>query len=116
MGVGTVGDEGIHCGVRPPVWGILCTVVWTDHKNNTKISLMPPDACGEKVIRWWQEILRAGHHPRFTAGKVNPSDGFSRNPADRDQVLAKRTACSSYTSDAAGDPTCLLCGDNCYIS
>ena len=28
--------------------------------------------------------------PRFLAGKLNPSDGLSRNPADRDQVLARR--------------------------
>ena len=57
------------------ICGGYYTVLWTDHKNNTKISLMPPDACGEKVIRWWGEILRSGYHPRFTAGKVNRRTG-----------------------------------------
>ena len=73
-----------------PICGGYYTVLWTDHKNNTKISLMPADNCGEKVIRWWGEILRSGYHPRFTAGKINPSDGFSRNPVDREAVLSKR--------------------------
>ena len=30
--------------------------------------------------------------PRFLAGKLNPSDGLSRNPADRDDVLSRRLA------------------------
>jgi hypothetical protein len=73
-----------------PICGGYYTVVWTDHQNNTRISLMPPDKCGEKVIRWWGEIMRPGVNIRFLAGKLNPSDGFSRNPQDRDEVLARR--------------------------
>jgi hypothetical protein len=51
---------------------------------------MPPDECGEKIIRWWGEVLRSSHHVRFLAGKLNPSDGLSRNPADREEFLGRR--------------------------
>ena len=91
MGPGVVGDEG-GCSVLE--FGPLCagyyTIAWTGHNNNTKVSLIPPDQCGEKIIRWWATIKQSTVEPQFLAGKVNPSDGLSRNPEDRDRVLAKR--------------------------
>ena len=73
-----------------PVCAGYPTVAWTDHNNNTKISLIPPEQCGEKIIRWWATIKQSGVEPRFLAGKVNPSDGLSRNPADRDERAKER--------------------------
>ena len=73
------------------ITGSAPTILWTDHRNNTKMSLLPPEACGEKILRWWSEIHRTGAEPRFTAGKVNHfADGLSRNPNDRDKTLAER--------------------------
>ena len=58
--------------------------------TTTKISLIPPDQCGEKIIRWWAVIKQSSLELRFLAGKVNPSDGLSRNPGDREEVLKER--------------------------
>ncbi|CAE8652229.1 unnamed protein product, partial [Polarella glacialis] len=66
------------------------TILWTDHRNNCRISLMPPEEADEKTIRWWGQVLRSGNEVRFLAGKVNMGDGISRNPEDRDAVLARR--------------------------
>jgi hypothetical protein len=52
------------------------------------MSMLPVDAVGEKTLRWWSEIVRSGAEPRFLAGKLNPSDGLSFNPPDRDELLA----------------------------
>ena len=66
------------------------TILWTDHRNNCRISLMPPEEAGEKTIRWWGQVLRSGNEVWFLASKVNMGDGISRNPEDRDAVLARR--------------------------
>ncbi|CAE8630136.1 unnamed protein product [Polarella glacialis] len=66
------------------------TILWTDHRNNCRISHMPPEEAGEKTLRWWGQVLRSGNEVRFLAGKVNMGDGISRNPEDREAVLARR--------------------------
>ncbi|CAK0841686.1 unnamed protein product [Prorocentrum cordatum] len=59
--------------------------------------------CGEKVIRWWGIILQSGVIVCFLAGKVNPSDGLSRNPRDRDALLARRAWLLKNPSELAAD-------------
>ena len=55
-----------------PICAGYRTLAWTDHRNNTSVSMIPPEECGEKVIRWWGIILQSGAIVCFLAGKVNP--------------------------------------------
>ena len=65
---------------------------WTDHANLTKqqqIDLVDIDL---KHLRWVSEIIADGSEIRSLAGRsCRLGDGTSRNPADRDALMAQRT-------------------------
>ena len=45
-----------------------------------------------KHLRWLSELLADGSEVRSLAGRsARLGDGYSRNPEDRDQLLAQRT-------------------------
>ena len=70
-------------------------ICWTDHANvihkANKIRNDPvPDA---KIQRWVTEVIADGSCMRTLAGRAMClADGISRNPPDRDALLARRTA------------------------
>ena len=73
-----------------PLVGGTRAVGFTDRRNDCKVTTLPIAQAGEKVLRWWCDIQRANIAISFLAGKLNISDGFSRNPPDRDSALEKR--------------------------
>ena len=67
-------------------FGSIRTLCWTDHANLTRAQTsdigMDP-----KLVRWIAEILMDGSEIR----SATLGDSFSRNPKDRDALLAART-------------------------
>ena len=65
-------------------------VCWTDHANWRR-----QQSCENlepKHLRWLSELLADGSEVRSLAGRSAwLGDGYSRNPEDRDQLLAQRT-------------------------
>ena len=68
------------------MFGSIKTLCWTDHANLTRAQTsdigMDP-----KLVRWVAEILMDGSDGR----SATLGDSFSRNPKDRDTLLAART-------------------------
>ena len=72
-------------------FGSIRTLCWTDHANLTRAQTsdigMDP-----KLVRWVAEILMDGSEIRSLSGRsATLGDSFSRNPKDRDALLAART-------------------------
>ena len=73
------------------MFGSIRTLCWTDHANLTRAQTsdigMDP-----KLVRWVAEILMDGSEIRSLSGRsATLGDSFSRNPKDRDALLAART-------------------------
>ena len=65
---------------------------WTDHANLTKQQQMEPQEIETKHLRWITEVCSDGTEIRSLAGRsARLGDGTSRNPANRDELLAQRT-------------------------
>ena len=78
--------------------GSMRSICWTDHANLTKQQVS--EDIDVKHLRWISEIISDGSQIRSLSGRAAKlGDGFSRNPAGRDEILAQRT------KDLAG-----LCG------
>ena len=72
-------------------FGSIRTLCWTDHANFTRAQTsdigMDPT-----LVRWVAEILMDGSEIRSLSGRsATLGDSFSRNPKDRDALLAART-------------------------
>ena len=72
-------------------FGSIKTICWTDHANLTKAQHMDVGA-DVKLVRWVAEILSDGSEIRSLSGRsAKLGDGFSRNPAERDELIQGRT-------------------------
>jgi hypothetical protein len=69
--------------------GSMKSICWTDHANWTRQQTTPdPDI---KVLRWVSEIVADGSEIRSLSGRAAKlGDGTSRNPPDRDKLMAQR--------------------------
>ena len=66
------------------------SICWTDHANVTRVQ--SSDGIEVKLLRWISEILADGSVIRSLPGRgAQLGDGFSRNPSERDDLLAQRT-------------------------
>ena len=73
------------------VFGTVKTLCWTDHANLTRAQTSDI-VMDSKVVRWVAEILMDGSEIRSLSGRsAMLGDSFSRNPKDRDALLAART-------------------------
>ena len=74
------------------VLGPMRSVCWTDHANVTKQQVLPSEEIDVKLLRWISEIVADGSEVRSLAGRsAKLGDGTSRNPSDRDELVAQRT-------------------------
>ena len=74
------------------VLGPMRSICWTDHANLTKQQTMDPQDIEVKHLRWLAEIVCDGTEIKSLSGRAAKlGDGTSRNPSDRDQLLAQRT-------------------------
>eukprot|EP00435_Cladocopium_sp_Y103_P052926 s165_g16.t2 len=70
--------------------GPIRSICWTDHANWTR--QQTAEQVEPKHLRWLSEILADGSELRSLAGRsAKLGDGYSRNPDNRDQLLAQRT-------------------------
>ena len=70
--------------------GPLRCVMWTDHSNLTR--LQTSEEIQPKHLRWLSELLADGSVLRSLSGRsAKLADGLSRNPPERDELLAQRT-------------------------
>ena len=70
--------------------GPMRSICWTDHANVTRAQ--SSDGIEVKLLRWISEILADGSVIRSLPGRgAQLGDGFSRNPSERDDLLAQRT-------------------------
>ena len=70
--------------------GYMKSICWTDHANLTKQQVA--EDIDVKHLRWISEIISDGNQIRSVSGRAAKlGDGFSRNPADRDAILAQRS-------------------------
>ena len=68
------------------------SICWTDHANWTKQQVAAPLDIDVKVLRWVSEIVADGSEIRSLSGRnCRLADGTSRNPADRNEIVAQRT-------------------------
>ena len=73
------------------MFGSIKTLCWTDHANLTRAQSNDIGA-DIKLVRWVSEILADGSEIRSLSGRsAKLGDGFSRNPAGRDELLEART-------------------------
>ena len=73
------------------VFGTVKTLCWTDHANLTRAQTSDIGK-DSKLVRWVAEILMDGSEIRSLSGRsARLGDSFSRNPKDRDALLAART-------------------------
>ena len=73
------------------MFGSIKTLCWTDHANLTRAQSSDIGA-DTKLVRWVSEILADGSEIRSLSGRsAKLGDGFSRNPAGRDELLEART-------------------------
>ena len=73
------------------VFGTVKTLCWTDHANLTRAQTSDIGT-DSKLVRWVAEILVDGSEVRSLSGRsAMLGDSFSRNPKDRDALLAART-------------------------
>ena len=73
------------------MFGSIKTLCWTDHANLTRAQSSDIGA-DIKLVRWVSEILADGSEIRSLSGRsAKLGDGFSRNPAGRDELLEART-------------------------
>ena len=71
--------------------GTIRAVCWTDHANLTRAQ-SSDIGVDMKLVRWIAEILADGSEIRSISGRAAKlGDGFSRNPKDRDRLIAERT-------------------------
>ena len=70
--------------------GPMRSICWTDHANVTRAQ--SSDGIEVKLLRWISENLADGSVIRSLPGRgAQLGDGFSRNPSERDDLLAQRT-------------------------
>jgi hypothetical protein len=70
--------------------GSMRSICWTDHANWTKQQVA--ESIDVKHLRWVSEIIEDGSVIRSLSGRsAGIADGPSRNPADRDEIIAQRT-------------------------
>ena len=69
--------------------GPMRSICWTDHANFTKQQNTDPADIEPKILRWVAEITCDGSEIRSLAGRnCRLGDGTSRNPGDRNAVVA----------------------------
>ena len=74
------------------VLGPMRSLNWTDHANFTKQQTVEPADIDVKMLRWTSEIVADGSEIRSLAGRAaRLGDGTSRNPKDRDELIAQRS-------------------------
>ena len=72
--------------------GPMRSICWTDHASWTKQQVAAPADIEVKVLRWVSEMTADGTEIRSLAGcNCRVADGVSRNPGDRNEILAQRT-------------------------
>ena len=72
------------------VLGCMKSICWTDHANWTKQQVS--EEIDVKHLRCISEVVSDGSTFRSIAGRAAKlGDGFSRNPANRDELLQQRT-------------------------
>ncbi len=72
--------------------GPMRSLNWTDHANWTKQQQVELPDIDTKHLRWISEIVADGSEIRSLAGRsARLGDGTSRNPGNRDDLLAQRT-------------------------
>ena len=72
--------------------GPMRSICWTDHANWTKQQVAAPLDIDVKILRCSSEIGADGSEIRSLSGRnCRLADGTSRNPADRNEVVAQRT-------------------------
>jgi hypothetical protein len=70
--------------------GHMACICWTDHANWTRRGGLI--GIEIKHLRWYSEIVQYGSVVRSLSGRnAKLADGISRNPANRDAVIARRT-------------------------
>ena len=68
------------------------SVCWTDHADVTKQQVLPSEEIDVKLLRWISEVSSDGSEVRSLAGRsAKLGDGTSRNPSDRDALVAQRS-------------------------
>ena len=73
--------------------GTFPCICWTDHANVTRQQVLPSQDLDAKHLRWLAEIVQDGSEIRSLSGRsAHLGDGTSRNPKDRDELIAQRTA------------------------
>jgi hypothetical protein len=74
------------------VLGPMRSICWTDHANVTKQQVLPSQEIDIKLLRWTSEIVSDGSEIRSLSGRAAKlGDGTSRNPSDRDALVAQRS-------------------------
>ena len=74
------------------ILGPMKSIAWTDHANFTKQQQIDSVDIDTKLLRWVAEITQDGTEIRSLAGRsARLGDGTSRNPKDRDEIIAQRT-------------------------
>ena len=72
--------------------GPMRSICWTDHANWTKQQTAAPADVEVKHLRWISEIVADGSEIRSLSGRnCRLADGTSRNPKDRNEIIAQRT-------------------------
>jgi len=70
--------------------GTTRSICWTDHANWTKQLVL--EDVGVKHLRWVSWIVADGSQIRSLSGRTAKlGDGLSRNPSNRDELVAQRT-------------------------
>ena len=70
--------------------GSMRSICWTDHANWTKQLVL--EDVDVKHLRWVSWIVADGSQIRSLSGRTAKlGDGFSRNPSDRDELIAQRS-------------------------
>ena len=68
------------------------SIAWTDHANFTKQQVAEAPQITVKMLRYMSELLQYGSEVKSLAGRAaRLGDGTSRNPIDRDALIAQRT-------------------------
>ena len=72
------------------VLGSPRSICWTDHADWTKQTVLVD--IDVKHLRWVSWILADGSQIRSLSGRsAQLGDGYSRNPSNRDQLIAQRS-------------------------
>jgi hypothetical protein len=71
------------------ILGNCQSLCWTDHQNVARLQTAPD--IDVKQLRWVSEIIGDGSRILSLSGRsAKLADGWSRNPPDRDELLAQR--------------------------